>query len=122
MVLGFKKINQKRQAKKYIRKKLQLPTSFLLKGGKNQIGYFKNLPSTGYVLPDNSSNYRWFIPISNNKLYFFSPQHFLPFPDSLWKMYIVLFILGLSLTKNLHVLTRSSKILILGKSHWIASP
>lgn len=71
MVLGLKKINQKRQAKKYIRKKLQLPTSFLLKGEKNQIGYFKNLPSTGYVLPDNSSNYRWFIPISNNKLYFF---------------------------------------------------
>lgn len=131
MVLGLKKINQKRQAKKFIKKKLQLPTSILLKGKKNQIGYFKNLPSTGYVLPEYyqitpaTTDGLFLLATTNCTFFTTAQQHFLPFPNSLWKnVYcsFYYFILGLSLTKHLHVLTRISKILILGKSHWIASP
>lgn len=125
MVLGLKKINQKRQAKKYIRKKLQLPTSFLLKGEKKiKLVTLKICPVQGmfYQITPATTDGLFLLATTNCTFFTTAQQHFLPFPNSLWKMYIVLFILGLSLTKNLHVLTRSSKIIILGKSHWIASP
>lgn len=125
MVLGLKKNKSKKTSQEVYKEETTTPNKFFIEGGKKiKLVTLKICPVQGmfYQITPATTDGLFLLATTNCTFFTTAQQHFLPFPNSLWKMYIVLFILGLSLTKNLHVLTRSSKIIILGKSHWIASP